>query len=124
MPAVTVVFGLLLIGLGAGGYFGSESGSWTAWIPAFFGLPLLLCGVLAFQEKMLKHAMHLAAMIGLIGFLLGAGRIVSVLLRGTFTMSLAFAMQAAMAGLCAVFVGLCVNSFIQARKARAKQSHP
>ena len=36
----------------------------TAWlIPAFFGMILLVCGVLADNDKLRKHVMHLAAVV-------------------------------------------------------------
>src|SRR5581483_1239793 len=64
-----ILTGALLIGLGAWGYLGAEAEhrSVTALIPAFFGLALVLLGLLAFKEHLRKHVMHLAAMIGLIG---------------------------------------------------------
>ena len=40
----------------------------TALIPAAFGLALLLCGALALKESRKKHAMHAAAMVGLLGW--------------------------------------------------------
>ena len=39
----------------------------TALIPAFVGAVLALCGLLAFSDKLRKHAMHFAAIIGLLG---------------------------------------------------------
>src|SRR4051794_7576716 len=77
VPVVSIIWGGLLIGLGLWGYLGTGTTSWTALIPAFVGAPLALCGLLALKESLLKHAMHAAAMIGLIGFLGGVGRIVS-----------------------------------------------
>ena len=73
MPLVTVVFGIILIAMGAGGYFGTGSESVTALIPAFFGVPMVIAGLLARQEKFLKHAMHAAALLALLGAA-GAGR--------------------------------------------------
>jgi len=120
---VTIAVGLILIGLGLGGYFGTGTPSVTALIPAFFGGPILLLGVLALKEGMRKHAMHTAVLFGLIGFL-GAGFMVGkVLASGDIQRPIAFAMQAAMTLLCGVFVALCIRSFVQARKAReAKQA--
>jgi len=120
MPFAAMLSGLLLIGLGAWGYFGAEleHRSGTAWIPAGFGLALLLLGALALKAHLRKHAMHAAAAVGLIGFV---GAVVMVLRKfgkdGNLESRGATA-QLAMAVLCAVFVGLCVNSFIQARRRR------
>jgi uncharacterized membrane protein len=133
MPVITMLFGAALTALGvvsytaAVEYFGSKPySSITALIPAFLGVPLLLCGLLALNERYLKHAMHAAAMVGLLGLLGALGvagkNIPKVLQEGTAALEKpeAFRSQVAMALLCAVFVGLCVNSFIAARRRRAR----
>ena len=148
MAKVTVIFAALLIVLGCVGYFGTtpspaESGaaasaeetsgdtaeqsdpakrSVTALIPAFVGGILLIFGLLAFNEGMRKHAMHGAAMIGLLGFLAGAGRGamgIGKFLSGDPSLNQrSFAFVWLMALLCLVFLIMCINSFIQARKRR------
>lgn len=124
MANITIVFGLLLILLGPVGYFGSGSAtpSLTAFIPSAVGLLLLICGLLAKKDNLRKHAMHAAAMFGTLGFLGGVGNIIRVLAAGEIKLPLAFAMTVAMTVLCAIFVGLCVRSFIQARRAREAKS--
>ena len=114
-----------LIGLGLWGYFGAEveHRSGTAWIPAGFGVALLLLGALALKENLRKHAMHAAAAVGLIG-VVGAAVMVVRKLAGGGEFTRGTSAQLAMAVLCAAFVGLCVNSFIQARRARAKGGSP
>ncbi len=47
MAKITFGLGLVLIVLGLGAYFGTGRESLTALIPAFFGLPLALLGVVA-----------------------------------------------------------------------------
>ena len=126
-PVWTLVIGLLLGALGvvsytgAVPYFGSgQSSSWTPLIPALFGAPLLLLGLLALKERFLKHAMHAAAMVGLLGLLGSLGMVVPKLpavARGeALERPEAFHSQVAMAALCGVFVVVCVRSFIAARK--------
>ena len=131
MPVVTVVFGLLLIALGLWGRFGGEWGLWaplglpapehlsgTALIPAYFGGAFVLLGLLALKESFLKQAMHLAALLGVVGFLAAGLRLLtSVYSKGT-VQGVAGVSTATMTGLCALFVLLCVNSFIQARRRR------
>src|SRR5688572_32328469 len=78
MAHTTIVFGLLLTGLGLVGYFLAGGVSVTALIPAFFGIVLLALGFLARSEPMRKHAMHAAAAVALIGFL---GALMSLLDR-------------------------------------------
>lgn len=126
MPVVSIVFGLLLSGLGAYFYLNAapEYRSFTALIPAFFGVPLILCGLVALKESMLKHAMHAAAVIGLVGFIGGVANLVRAAVGGAILSMDNPKVQASagMAVLCLIFVGLCVNSFIQARRRRAAQS--
>ena len=121
MAKPTIIIALLLIGLGVYGYSqaepkeGSEKKSPTSMIPAFFGAPILLCGILALDEKKRKHAMHAAAAVGLLGFLGSASMAPKALAAGGAS-SLKFQVQGGMAVICLVFVGLCVRSFITARK--------
>ena len=87
------------------------------------GGPLILCGLLALKESMLKHAMHAAAMLGVLGFLAAAGRLGMVAAKGGLDLSkLGPQSLLAMTGICAVFVALCVRSFIAAR--RRRQANP
>lgn len=121
MPVITVAYGLLLIALGAGFYFGTGQESVTALIPAFFGVLVVVCGVLARREHLLKHAMHGAAALGLLAFLGGLPgllRAFALLGGGEVARRNAVLEQAAMALLSLVFVVLCVKSFIDARRAR------
>jgi hypothetical protein len=113
----TIVFGLLLTVLGFAGYAIAGAASVTALIPAFFGIALLVLGVLARSEPLRKHAMHAAAAVALIGF---AGALMS-LLRAPFATRSALAnfSQLGMALLTAAFVVLCIKSFRNARRARA-----
>jgi hypothetical protein len=120
VPIVTVLFGAALIGVGVWGRFFTEGGQGhtTPLIPAFVGLPLALLGLLALKESFLKHAMHGAAMIGLLGFLGGVANLVRLAVtKGTVEGPSGLA-TILMTALCGVFVGLCVNSFIQVRRRR------
>jgi hypothetical protein len=120
MAPVAIGFGLLLIAVGVAGYALAESKSVTALIPAFLGLALLILGVLARKENLRKHAMHLAAALGLFGFLGPGVMVLRRLLAGGDLTSLAAISQAVTAVACAVFVGLCVKSFLDARQARKR----
>ena len=116
---VSIAFGIALILLGLGGYFGTDRVSTTALIPAYFGLGFLILGLLARKEHLRKHAMHLAAALGVLGVIGGAIRPVGKLVAGeTVEMTTPVLLQLTMIVLCAVFVGLCVRSFIAARRAR------
>ncbi|HEY1186404.1 MAG TPA: hypothetical protein VGE74_02055 [Gemmata sp.] len=119
----TIICGALLVLIGIMGYGTSElppEKRPTALIPAAFGTVLVLCGLLAFRDKLRKHVMHLAAMVGLIGAVGGFAPLIRQISKtGEFDPT----KKSAIAGelmilVCVVFVGMCVNSFIQARKAR------
>lgn len=120
MPSTAIVSGVLLILIGIIGYaFSIVDGntSSTALIPAAFGLLLVILGFAAkYKESLRKHLMHAAVIVGLAGFIIPTARLVSQ--SSKITVSLAVLSQAAMALVCLVFVILCINSFISARKER------
>ena len=118
----TIICGALLVLVGIVGYGTSEvqPPPMTALIPAFFGAALIACGGLAFNVKFRKHVMHLAAMIGLVG---AVGGFMPLVRQYSKTGEFDPTKKSAVAGelmilVCVVFVGMCVNSFIQAKKAR------
>jgi hypothetical protein len=118
MWKVTIGFGAALAVVGLIGYFGTATTSPTALIPTAFGLVLVALGTVARNEKLRKHAMHGAAVIGLLGFLGSASGIVQVLsmLRGeALERPEAAIARSVMALLCLAFVALTVKSFINAR---------
>ncbi len=125
MAPVSIVFGLLLIVLGLVGYFqpaqfgavGPEGTSPTALIPAGIGAILLLCGAIAqLNPAARKHAMHAAAAFALIGAIGGF----MPLMRSKMDFEKASAVSGVlMIVLCALYVAICVRSFLRARAARA-----
>jgi len=123
VATITLFCGTLLIAVGAVG-FGMKDpqhSGLTALIPAGFGVVFVLLGLLARKDKLRKHVMHAAAALGLLGFV---GAVIGFVIgsRAATVKPLALGCQAAMALICAAFVGLCVNSFIQARKALAARN--
>ena len=113
MYRVTILFGVLLVITGVVGFYQSGTEHPTALIPAFIGIPLFVCGIIAAKEAMRMMAMHIAILIGLVGFI-GA---TATLFKADQSMA-AIVSKSITALLCATFVGLCVRSFIQARKTR------
>jgi hypothetical protein len=123
MAKLTIVYGVIFILLGLYGYFGISSESITALIPTFFGVPMLIFGRLALNEKYLKHAMHGAAVLTLLGFAGTVGGLIKFfkMLGGSETARpAAVTVQAIMAVLCLVFLILAVKSFIDARRKRTE----
>ncbi|MCH9651024.1 MAG: hypothetical protein K0U98_22565 [Deltaproteobacteria bacterium] len=121
MPQITFFYGLALVLLGGGGYFGTGAASLTALIPVLFGLPTMIAGVMARHEHLLMHAMHGASILGIIAFLCTALSLPKALILFSgegVERSSAVLIEAAMALLSGIFVALCVRSFIEAKKAR------
>ncbi len=120
MPSTSIISGILLIFIGIAGYvFSLVDGntSLTALIPAAFGLLLLIIGLIAKSKESLRmHLMHAAVIVGLLGFIIPAWRLVSQ--AGNIKISLAVLSQAAMAIVCLFFVILSAQSFISARRNR------
>jgi len=116
MASTTIGIGAFLILLGLGGYFGSGMASVTALIPAFFGVLLAALGYLARDEAKRKAAMHLAAGVGLLGMVGSLIRPIRALGAGA-ALNFAIAMQLIMGAALALFVALCVRSFVNARRA-------
>ncbi|MEL7059576.1 MAG: hypothetical protein AAGN46_06075 [Acidobacteriota bacterium] len=122
MPLITIGFGSILFVLGVVGYFASGQASFTALIPAAFGIVFEVLGVVArVRDGLRKHAMHAAAALALIAVLGSLRGVLAVptLLDGTAERPAAIAAQLVMFALSAGFLGLCVQSFREARRARA-----
>jgi hypothetical protein len=120
MTKTTIGFGTALIVLGLLGYLLTGGASATALIPALFGLVLAILGFIAFKDIARKHVMHGAAAFGLLGVVATLPRLLgnlgsalsgeAISISATLSLLLMFV-------LCAVYVGLCVRSFIMARRA-------
>ncbi len=119
MPKFSITIGIIFIIMGLYGYFVISSESITALIPAFFGVPMLILGWLGLNEKYLKHAMHGAAVLTLLGFAGTVGGLIKFfkMLGGAeMERPAAVTVQAIMAILCLIFLIFAVKSFIDARK--------
>jgi membrane-bound ClpP family serine protease len=120
----TMIFGVVLIALGLVGYVGTGAVSMTALIPSAFGVLLALLGWLALHERYRKHAMHVAAAIGVVGFLGSVGglmRLPDLFAGAEVERPAAVASQSVMAIVMVAFVSFCVRSFIDARRARRRK---
>lgn len=123
MAQVTRVFGIILVVLGAVCFFLTGSAHPTALIPAFFGLVLFVCGLLARTEDTRRRMlwMHIAVTVGLLGCLFPAIRGGTALAHSavlTTAARTAAQEEVIMAVICGIFTAVCVRSFIVARAAR------
>ena len=114
MPRITIGFGTFLIAWGVIVSIMSKSNSITSFFPSLLGLPILVSGIMAQKtpEKR-KFWMHIAVIFGLF-CALGGTRFFMVMGDGldyaSGSMLMLFVSGSA-------YTGLCVRSFIQARKA-------
>lgn len=126
MPKFSIILGIIFIVMGLYGYFGISSESITALIPTFFGIPLLILGWLGLNEKYLKHTMHGAAVLTLLGFVGTIGGLIKFfkMLGGAeMERPAAVTVQAIMAVLCLLFLIFAVKSFIDARRNKESESN-
>ncbi len=125
MPWISIGNGVALIVLSLVGYAlkdPANSGT-TAFIPAAFGLLLVVFGALALRDNLRKHAMHAASAVALLGVVGGLVPIIMSLAKGNFgARPLALAVQIGLIVLCGEMLALCVNSFIQARRRREQEA--
>jgi hypothetical protein len=148
MQYITIVFAVILIALGLIGYAAPDSSAnqadkksnetssseapqksgsnKTALIPSIAGVLLLIGGTFGLKKEWRKHAMHAAAAIGLLGFILAFGRVcmkIGPWLSGDESVNQrAMIFISLMAVVCLLYVGFSVRSFIAARRARLQSS--
>ena len=127
MAKLTMFFGVLLLALGVTAYLLTDSMHRSQLAPAVLGVVLLLCGVLANTEDSRRRMlwMHIAVTLGLLGFLASGALVVMEYMwahGAPFDEPLTVESRGAMCVLCAIFVGLCVRSFIAARRGRTAAS--
>ena len=109
----TILFGLLLVATGLVGYYFADAKQPIVLIPAVLGIAMFVCGVVAAQDAMRILAMHVAALIGLIGFVCPVITLFKDVANTPAVLS-----RGLTSSLCLMFVMLCVNSFLEARRAR------
>ena len=120
MAPITLLFAVTYILLGLGGFVLTGSIHKTALIPCAFGILFILFGLLAFKEKLRKHAMHAAVLVALLAFVGTAKALAHLpdLFRGTAEKPASIITQSLNAGFSILYIILAVRFFIQARRAR------
>tara|TARA_B100000470_G_C19402839_1_gene220710 strand:- start:33 stop:389 length:357 start_codon:yes stop_codon:yes gene_type:complete len=110
---LSILMGSLLTVLGLVLYFSTGKESVTALIPSFIGVPILVCGFLARDEKKRKAVAHIALTLALLGALAGYGRGLPKLFGGDSGPDILGMLT--MSVICTVYVIACIRSFIAAR---------
>jgi hypothetical protein len=124
MAKITVLFGVLLIILGAASFILTGHKAFTSLIPAGVGVLLIVFGALAETPETRRRMlfMHIAVTVGLLCFLFTSPALFDAwqLFKATklFLHPAAVKEKAAMSVLLLIYVALCVRSFIAARRSR------
>lgn len=124
MAKTTMIFAIVLVLLGLVSYFGTGSVHPTALIPTWFGLALGVGGFLSISpsEKRRKIFAHINVTIGVIGFIGAAVKAITgygaARSAGIDPDMKAIGAQIAMAVILLIYVKLCVDSFMAARRQR------
>ena len=109
---ITIKYGIFLVLWGGGVSFLSQSGSITSWIPGMIGILLFLLGWLSkIMPKLKKIAMHIAVLIGFIGFVGGFD-----FFKSGFSNPYAGGSKLMLLVTGFLFCYLCIQSFLFVRK--------
>ena len=96
----TVAFSMFMIALGGIAYLASGMESMTALIPAFIGVPILLCGLLAAKAR--KPALWAALVLSVLAFVAPLVRIIPTAMSGELSVGFALASQLILMALAAI----------------------
>jgi hypothetical protein len=121
MTRWTLVYAVALLLLGLGAYFGTGAQSVTALIPAFLGVPVFICGLVALKTGRPKVPAHIAlvfALLGIIGGAMGLPQLPALLSGGEVARPTATLTQSILFFLSVAYLVLGIRSFIQARRLR------
>ena len=118
MTALTLLVGAVLTLAGIAGYALSGAASLTALIPSAVGVLLLLCGLLARNARMQRHAIHAGLLIALLGALGSLRNVAGIgeVFAGTAERPAAAILSTVMLVVLALYLGLGIGSFVQARR--------
>lgn len=116
MIKTTTNFGIVLIVIGLIAYVSLHEISVAALIPALLGMAMSLLGRSAKNEKYAKKSINAAVLLAFLGFL-GAGlRVMDGMFNPAIkSIGVELIFQAALAVICAVYIGLAVKYYYEAR---------
>lgn len=120
MTALTLLVGAVLTLAGIAGYALSGAASLTALIPSAVGVLLLICGLLARNARMHRHAIHAGLLIALLGALGSLRNVAGIgeVFAGTAERPAAVILSTVMLVVLALYLGLGIGSFVKARRRR------
>lgn len=116
MHKLNFVIGLLMIVLGVAAYLLTGRASVTALIPSFFGVPVVVLGLVALKPNLRTLAGVLTIVLGALGLLGIGGRLVPAILDGSIVFDAATIVQIIFAFLAVDLVVLWVLAFKTMRK--------
>jgi hypothetical protein len=115
MARTSLIIGGLLILLALAFYVATLSG--TALSPLGPGVPILVCGIIAMKKPAAtKHAMHVAMVFALLGIIGSAFPIISGAGEGGRLNAILESLI--MTVICALYLGMGIQSFVEARRAQ------
>lgn len=117
---LSYVAGGVLVGVGVISFVASGAASLTALIPSGLGVLLLIAAVVARNERLRRHAMHVAMLIALVGIVATFGNALRLgeVFAGTAERPLAVIASALTFLTLVVYLGVGIASFVQARRNR------
>ena len=120
---ISVIYGGSLVVWSALISYVSSSQSFTSWIPAFLGIPILILGLISIiYPKMQKLCMHVVVLLGLLCFLGGLDLVrnfwSSLAYAAPFPNSFVWSSKLMLLISGFVFFYLCIKSFIYIRKTK------
>ena len=107
-----IVLGIVLVVLGIGSYVLSDFASITALIPAFFGILIVILGVVGRQQparqRLAAYGIGLLAVLGVLGSTRGIPAIIALLTGDSVDSVIAAVSQGAMIVICLVLLATVI----------------
>ena len=118
----TALLGGFLVLLGLVAYLGTGRQSVTALIPAFLGVPVILCSLWARRESARTVALSVATVLAVVGFagtVTGIVKTVRLVAGQEIARPVASVAQALVAVACLAYLLMALRTLVRARRVRA-----
>ena len=107
-----IVLGIVLMVLGVGAYVLSDFASITALIPAFFGILIIILGIMGYQQtdrqRLAAYGIGLLAVLGIVGSTRGVPDIIALLTGESVESTIAAVSQGTMIIICFVLLAAMI----------------